>query len=173
MLLSTITNLVLIGFLSVWLLWWRRASRHIEQFKEARAEMGVLMGQLQQQIGVAQAEIASTARIARDAVPGIEQAIARAEALLEELDPVIASGERVADRIETAARAAHAVLRPLMEERVERGMAERPMPHPAITQAELSRPTPHGGEAGLPPRRKLFRGRPAASPADGAGTMLD
>jgi hypothetical protein len=170
MLLSTITNLVLIGFLGFWLLWWRRASRHIEQFKEARAEMGELMGQLQQQIGVAQAEIASTARIARDAVPGIEQAIARAEALLEELDPVIASGERVADRIETAARAAHAVLRPLMAE-----LAEHPSPaRPNQAQAEPDRPVPHGGEAGLPPRKKLFRGRSAAPPAGGApdGTSM-
>jgi hypothetical protein len=168
MLLATITNLVLIGFLCAWLLWWRRASRHIEQFKEARAEMAVLMGQLQQQIGVAQAEIANTARITRNAVPGIEQAIARAESLLEELDTVIASGERVADRIETAARAAHAVLRPLMEERAGRSMAGRPLPaRPDLPQADPGRPAPSGGEGGLP-RKTLFRGRPGAVPAGGA-----
>ena len=86
MLLSTIINMILIGFLTAWLLWWRRASRHIERFKEARAEMGVLIGQLQEQIGVAQAEIASISQSTRAALPEMQQSVARSEALLDELE---------------------------------------------------------------------------------------
>jgi hypothetical protein len=168
MLLATLTNIILIGFLIFWLLWWRRASRHIEQFKEARAELGVLMGQLQQQIDVAQAEIAGTARLARDAVPQMEQAIARAETLLRELDTVIASGERVGDRIETAARAAHAALRPLIGGREEEAMPERSPNLRSHLPKEDPGPARSGDDSGSP-RKRLFRGRPSAAPASGHG----
>jgi hypothetical protein len=161
MLLATIMNIVLIGFLTVWLLWWRRASRHIEQFKEARAEMGVLIGQLQEQIGVAQAEIASISATARAALPEMQQSAARSEALVHELELVIASGERVADRIEAAARLAHTVSRPLLEE-------ERPTPARAARKERTedeTRPAPAADESRPAPRKKMFRGRAAALPA--------
>ncbi|MEK0084978.1 DUF6468 domain-containing protein [Benzoatithermus flavus] len=163
MLLATIMNMILIGFLTAWLVWWRRASRHIERFKEARAEMGALIGQLQEQIGVAQAEIARISQATRAALPEMQQSVARSEALLHELELVIASGERVADRIEAAARLAHVVSRPLLDEqpaparvaarkeRVEPAPEPKPVPEPAAANRPI-------------PRKKMFRGRPTVPP---------
>jgi hypothetical protein len=174
MLLSTIMNMILIGFLTAWLLWWRRASRHIEKFKEARAEMGVLIGQLQQQIGVAQAEIATISQATRAALPEMQQSVARSEALLNELELVIASGERVADRIEAAARLAHAVSRTLQDEPPAPAPAPAPAPIRAAARRERVEPEPRPAPetpvaASRPgPRKKMFRGRtmPAATTTD-------
>lgn len=181
MLLSTIINMILIGFLTAWLLWWRRASRHIERFKEARAEMGVLIGQLQEQIGVAQAEIASISQSTRAALPEMQQSVARSEALLDELEQVIASGERVADRIESAARLAHAVSRTLHEEPAPtpapaayrappRKERVEPEPKPAI-EAAAEAAAAAAAAARSAPRKKMFRGRTA--PVSAAASAYD
>lgn len=108
MVLTTIINLVLGGLLVAWFLWWRRMAAHLERFREARDEMAGLMQQLQTQLDLVQREMAALSAMARTTVPGMQETLQRSETLLLELRTVAASGERVASRIEQAARLAHA-----------------------------------------------------------------
>ena len=160
MLLATLVNLLLIGCLGTWFLWWRRASRHIETFRQARLDMGELMTQLHTQLATAQNEIATVTSAARATMPELERTTAAAAALQAELVSVIAIGEGVADRIEAAARLARAaVTGPASEPAVH----EVPLPETAGSRPDAPAMAPQETtSASVKPARKLFRGEAVA-----------
>jgi hypothetical protein len=187
MLLATLVNLLLMGCLAAWVFWWRRASRHIETFKQARLEMSELMAQLHTQLAAVQAEIAAISSIARGTLPELEKATDTATGLHSELASVIAIGEAVAERIEAAARQARmssmaSMAEPLAREGVdpepvENGPSSRDPPGNAASapdreEAALSRARP----ASLAPGKRRLKSRSAdastSEPDDGGKRRL-
>jgi hypothetical protein len=154
MLLATLVNLLLMGCLAAWVFWWRRASRHIETFKQARLEMSELMAQLHTQLAAVQTEITAISSIARGTLPELERATDTATGLRSELASVIAIGEAVAERIEAAARLARMSAAASMAEPIADPMAD-PMAEPVAKEVA----EPEAGEKGPSPR-----GSPRISP---------
>lgn len=162
MLLATLVNLLLMGCLAAWVFWWRRASRHIETFKQARLEMSELMTQLHTQLASVQTEIAAISSIARDTLPELEKATETATGLRSELASVIAIGEAVAERIEAAARIAR--MSAATSSRAEPRAGEEPEP---VENGQSSRGYQRNDDGaparapGLAPARRRARSRPA------------
>jgi hypothetical protein len=161
MLLATLVNLLLIGCLGTWFLWWRRASRHIETFRQARLDMGELVTQLHTQLATAQNEIATVTGAARATMPELERTTAAAAALRAELVSVIAIGEGVADRIEAAARLARAAVTGPANEPAVR---EAPLPETLKSRPDaLAMASQDAISASANPARKPVRGQAVAA----------
>jgi hypothetical protein len=92
--------------------------------------------------------------------------IGKAESLLAELQGMVGSGERVADRLEeTAKRARQATAPGLQEERGSWQGALDPNQLRARAEGAALALVRGGVEAGTAPARKVYRGRPKAAKA--------
>lgn len=175
MLLGLLVNITLLAILTAWFFWWRRASRNIESFKQARAEMGQLMAQLQEQLAMAHQDIAQAATVAQDTLPELREAIRRSDELLLELRGVCAVGDRVAERIEEVTRQARMLQQATVAAAGRPTPARRAKETADLSEAALDAPVEAAQDTATRPRarapRKLFRGRPGAAAAE-AGNAL-
>jgi len=186
-LISLLLDGLIVTLLVAFIVFAVRLNRSLAGLREGKAELERLIREFGEATARAETGVKGLKRTADETGAGLQARIDKAKALQDELAIIVESGERLADRLASAAsRPAPAAPRP--EPRPEPRLEPRPEPRPARPELRVAAESPlaaqmRAAEAGrreLPraaePRRAEPReeprrpeARPAAAPAAPAG----